>query len=911
MNSTIADKITSLVSEGSESIKSQQLSSIPFVDNEMYDKPVTIYKTYTSYVLINPSNEICLKLNYLRVKNMTITKLRTFKDSKYTMNYLVENEFIHPFLLFINGKFVKWSYISIVSNYDTYYLDIVINDINVFELYKSVQSVEIISIPFNISYWEETAAITTNTIFSFNNNGLLDISTPTVQIIKMSNIYYKNYVTSSNVSGYPLLMDSNYKIFPENILVFKNGVPYTAASIEVTSDFLTIDSGVNTNTLDFKLFYNLNSNRSNELITKAANQSLLETQIINRNNEEEYGDYLDIMETTFNITMDQLKSYNTNIEEALLKIVQYNFELLNSVYEESANLEIMSTTGLWVNTNAVSNVLTISRRNKDANNEGYIIMLVNGAIYSNYYQHTYINNKFQVPIQNIENSDVVEFLVFKNVNNKVYDKTLHFDYTYENVNEDIINDNMLIFCSETSDNTFRYPSEDTQVNFNVPYTILEDSEGKSKICITETNLFSIGTTLDYIYPISDPSIAINDNIITGTALDHQYGAIIKNTKYSCSFGQIFTLSATFSKTERLLIRALDASNNVITTGIPGAIYNSFYQAFYVDDSSFTCLINSLTISQIQVGAVFIDTVVGTRCTISDIKFVYEYHYEKPLKIAYNNRFAYSRTVIPSSYSNVYITLNDSFYYCPDYNKYVVFINGKRIDKENYRFVLPIKSTTPFYKYELYVTIPITTGDIIEVFYLPIELRDIIIADSINTNGDIIIDRTKINYNLNIGLYMIWLNGKKVAKDHIVNIDSNRIKIITDQKSINSLFITKYIPDLSDLSTLFQNNSSLWDTIVLNNFSSDSELYSLLSITPDTLTNTDVDIFENAYPIRSIMIEFVRNNYMKNELVDSANGFLYDYTDIDTSIIGDEVDSAGNIILDVANANNIDAVDIER
>lgn len=286
-----------------------------------------------------------------------------------------------------------------------------------------------------------------------------------------------------------------------------------------------------------------------------------------------------------------------------------------------------------------------------------------------------------------------------------------------------------------------------------------------------------------------------------------------------------------------------------------------------------------------------------------------FYYDKPLKIAYNNRYHHASYVAgKSEYRHYYVDLKDKFNFCYDYSKYLVFLNGKKLDSKFYRPVLPVRKTTPFYAYKLYFSVLVEEGDRLDIIYTPSLMKDIKCDQQVDITGDVVVSKDILKYGLGSELYMIWINGRKIPKDHIEDIDATHLKITTDEKSIHNLCVTKYIPDIDILIDSFISDDSEWDkvTSMLNK----TELLAMLGINEIQITDTDTDIGEGGVPIKTIMKELIREQYLMNPKVDITGKFVYDYLDVDDTVIKDEdgnivTDNEGNIIIDVADANKQD------
>ena len=377
-----------------------------------------------------------------------------------------------------------------------------------------------------------------------------------------------------------------------------------------------------------------------------------------------------------------------------------------------------------------------------------------------------------MPVQDIKDEDIIEILRFKNVNNTELSITLN-KYEVENYNTDIVNDNMILFSTETYDDHFDYPYSGLQ-HFPVDYK-------------------------------------------------------------------------------------LDDSNGNIT------LYNDNY-------------------------------------------------YGKQLKLVYKNKFKHATYKLSRTPGEYTLDLGDKFMYCNDYKKYLIFYNGRRLTSDNYRLTLPVRSTTPFSRFEIYLTMPINEGDKLDVFYVPALMNDVALLSEIDLSGDIVVDKSKLSYDLTSELYSVWVNGKKVPASHILDVGAasseddslkSLFRIITNEHSTQSICVTQHIPSDEELSKYFDNDKdNIWDMITKNNV---FDIESLLGEYIDELSNNEPSVYKEAVDIKSIMFELIREQYMMNPRVDTSEPFIYDYQDVDQTAIED-YDSENNAILVTSDANRQDNLD---
>lgn len=285
-----------------------------------------------------------------------------------------------------------------------------------------------------------------------------------------------------------------------------------------------------------------------------------------------------------------------------------------------------------------------------------------------------------------------------------------------------------------------------------------------------------------------------------------------------------------------------------------------------------------------------------------------FYYGKDLIVAYKNRFKWFSYNLTETTDEFVVNLGDKFLYCNDYQKYMIFYNGRKLGSDHYRLTLPVRDTTPFYDFNIYLTLPINAGDRLDIIYVPSLMYDISMTATAPISGDISIAKDILTYGLSTDLYMIWINGKKIPKSHISDVYSTDLKINTDEKSIQTLCITKYIPDIDILSEAYKDNTSKWDSMK----DQITDIYNMLGINSTTLTNTEPNIYANAFNIRSIMYELVREQFMMNPRVDITEPFIYDYQDVDKTLISG-YDKKGNAILDgVADSEKTDNINsVER
>lgn len=780
---SVTERITALRSESTSSIIEQQKSMIPHdITKDIFYKRSDEYIIDGNRTLVE-HNKICLVMNYLPFTPVPEDILIDMQNLRENYLDLFNENLVYPIALFCNGIFIKWSNIEVLSQQGHYYLLVDNVDTDYPDFDMSVEygtfTVQVLSIPTNVDYTEMGEfGDDDNVIFTFEADGTVDPNglKPIKLLTKNPDLYHREWISSVAVNAFYSEINEEYYLDPSNIVIFKNGLyyPVTEDNVSTIGPFITIDGGTIEEDASvnyvFTVFYNTRVHRSHNNIGRV-DPTALQPYIQQINAGEEVPAWVESLLINFELDYDRNISYDENIVKAAKTIIEYNSDLFNEVYSSSTTLDIYKVDGAWVLSHLnTDGYLDIPRR-RFHENYGYVIMLVNGELYKYYYTHTYYANRFRVSVQDIIETDTVEFLFFKDVCNHILDITVNENDPYTDYATHFRNSNMNIFYPETDNQIFQYPSDGLQ-NFAIEHSFVTDADGKSKITFT----------------------------------------------------------------------------------------NPFY-------------------------------------------------YGKQAKVAYNNQFRYFWYKFSQENEDnqeICVDLGEDFKYCPDYSKYMVFINGRYMSTDQYRLVLPVKDTTPFYSFCIYITRPIKADDFLEVFYVPILINDIVTYDQIETNGEIVVDTSKLTYALTNDTYMIWINGKKVPADNITNISRNKVLVNTDQGSISTVCVTKYIEDNDFLTEIFKENESLWDTILAG--LTNSEICALLGIDEVVLTNTEISVFGETYNITSVLWEVIRDWYMANSAVDTSMPFVYDYLDEDIiSALEGEKDSGGNYILDAFNSNRQDSI----
>lgn len=192
------------------------------------------------------------------------------------------------------------------------------------------------------------------------------------------------------------------------------------------------------------------------------------------------------------------------------------------------------------------------------------------------------------------------------------------------------------------------------------------------------------------------------------------------------------------------------------------------------------------------------------------------------------------------------------------------------------------------------------GDLVEVFYVPDKLTEVHVEKKIDTNsGMIMIDKSKLSYNLDKDLYLIYINGRKIYSKDIMNVSKNIIKI-QNSESIHNVSIIKHINSIDILHKLFTYKNDIMEKFIksIDELQLSEKLNTLFGNTNiDADSNEERPFDEDSINMKYIVHKIIKDFWNK-PYVTEGDEFIYDY---DTEEL--DLDSDGNIIVPSMNGND--------
>ena len=160
-------------------------------------------------------------------------------------------------------------------------------------------------------------------------------------------------------------------------------------------------------------------------------------------------------------------------------------------------------------------------------------------------------------------------------------------------------------------------------------------------------------------------------------------------------------------------------------------------------------------------------------------------------ITSRRQFRYQKITVTSEYDTSY-TLNNTFRYCTNTSKYMVFVNHRCLPR-SYVVVVP-RVNNPVGKITFYPNINLRSGDIIEVFYVPDEMtndfkEEVMKRTETTNSGYIKINKINTMTGISRNSAMVFVNGRKIRYDEVLDISSGIVKVIDPFPSEKSMTLS--------------------------------------------------------------------------------------------------------------------------
>lgn len=463
----------------SETLEDLRPLSNDLIDNNLrVNVPTRIEFNYTRKNRFTDAHRLLKGAFSLQDSTLLLTGDIPFNINRLNRNYidtldvLVNKNFVHPFLFFINGVFIKWSDIYIIK--DPRYSYILLPKHR-----EKNAKYDMILIPKNIEYTERGLYNEDKTLFSFYDGYLYKGIERCVTISKsdVCDFYYEDLkLESGHIQHFNI--DSNYEIATDNIIVFKNNMLYTDDIINYGLNMFSVDNNDFGN-VDYyaKGFFYYGSNKrvnnSNVIMNK-------DSVIKNITSGNTIPRYYDIFNEKFNLSFNIKNDYETNILEGLYNTMYYNSSLMNGVYKRCDKTISKIYTGAELKKLSYKGKITMSRR-INGNIHNYVMIFHNGSIYKHYFKLEYNHRDFTFPFEDINDDDTIEILYFLNVDNR--DIHIKFGSRLEDryfLDESIELDNMKLFTMQPENLQFNIEVNPDKL-YEIGFKYKKEKDGTSII----------------------------------------------------------------------------------------------------------------------------------------------------------------------------------------------------------------------------------------------------------------------------------------------------------------------------------------------------------------------------------------------------------------------------------------------
>ena len=386
--------------------------------------------------------------------NLPYDKRRCVKEAYIdSMANMIENQEMRPFLLFLNGKAIPWSDVTIVRDWSYSYL--IIENTDPYET-----DLTCVVFPCDIRYGEDNNCLpedVCDTYFYFDSEGKLTSNRNNVSI--RVEVIDKNIVGGTfDYSNKYIEVENNYmqKASERNIFVFENNTFFPDSRFYIQDHDKDIFTYLrDTDGVIFKTFYCIKDNDYYGIMYKIQNEEYVKSERIKqaKNNTDSV---TDSFTPPFNYHFWRNKTWEQNVAQAVAYIMQYDMSLLVQYYKEQSHIQSYTFTGRYLIDRVPKDggwlIMPRSRKNSY---DDYIMVFRNHHLYEYYKEIQYDTHNFKIPIFNhVGRDDIVEIVHFKEVDNNYYHLTITSDKRSDYIPEGLRYDNFLLYANSPSGKQF-------------------------------------------------------------------------------------------------------------------------------------------------------------------------------------------------------------------------------------------------------------------------------------------------------------------------------------------------------------------------------------------------------------------------------------------------------------------------
>lgn len=738
-----------LIHHTTHMIQDMQEAHIPVAYDLEAEKMFSYYFDGVEYPIRQLKTQIylCNNLPFMRKQDSDSIYIRSMAD-------LVQNEMIKPFIMFVDGKAIKWSNMTIVRNWEYSYVIITNIDHDISYKYR----IDAILLPYLIRYGEDDNILSYDCErFLFDENGrYTDTPSPNgirVEILdpKVSGKTY-NY---EDVSYITVESEYNQIASDKNILIFERNL-FAADNI-----YYLTDHGKNIYTYDgpylpavLKTFYYIKANDSKNILNKIPHQTQVDNDIIINAADDRLNAYLNNFRDQFDYYYRFKYSYNENVSRAIEYIMSYDMSLLNRYYIEKSNVRCYCFDGRDIKARAVNGYLEMPRDRKFGLDD-YVLVFKNGNLYDRYRELQYKANMFRIPINNsLKDDDILEIVHFKHVDNRYY--TVKFTH----------------MSPEEQKLFFDMPTIDfAKIDFarlyeNNWYYNKTDNEGVPAYDYSGYLVKHLRMGHLLIWGNSESGTEIyQDKLDDDTYIQYPINYVYRNLKDE--YGVY--------KTTEIIIEDRYYKYKPLNFSSSRQFHYMYYNVLQESQDLFDLELDFRFAQNKKQYMIFVN---GKKLNYTDFELMI------PKKV-YTTTTTTTYTLRP----------------LVNHEERVVFINDVPLKMgETSVEVDTDTSWVTYNRMAIKTNIPLVLGDLIEIVYVPDPYDEITLPNYIpNDDGIVELDEEILQYPFSKDLFLVFMNGKKVSNDLINDVNKHKIRIKDisneDIENMKNITVCKYIiPD---------------------------------------------------------------------------------------------------------------------
>lgn len=261
-----------------------------------------------------------------------------------------------------------------------------------------------------------------------------------------------------------------------------------------------------------------------------------------------------------------------------------------------------------------------------------------------------------------------------------------------------------------------------------------------------------------------------------------------------------------------------------------------------------------------------------------------YYNSRDIYIGSKRKFLHNRYVIKDNETMIKelykILIPDEFKFCNNRKQYLFFHNGRKIPYNDAQVCLN-KWNLPFDKRFIHLNKKCQVGDIIDIYYVPDEMAEILFEYKIDPRGYITVDQDSLGYPLTAKNSSIFVNGKKLNSEYVENISNREVKINHDIGSIRNVSILKHISYHDEVFEMIRSFRSAWDRMIGTLSNEDKDSLFGFSIFIQDIEN---DLRGNIYSRRQVLYEILRRYWLVCSNKVKVENPLFDISDIDGKLV---------------------------